>query len=102
VLQLNGKQTTILSSLRKVWQDAKRSSFFTLSRKKATHIKWCKERARESLEGGKHQEAYSSFIGNLERHPETAKEDSLQIGRMLKDCGHMKTKRQVKDFVEGY
>jgi hypothetical protein len=38
----------------------------------AEHVRWCKQRAREYLDMGRPQDALSSMISDMNKHPGTA------------------------------
>ena len=65
---------------------------------RAEHLEWCKQRAREYLAIGEWQNAMTSMVSDLGKHPET--ERSREIGGYL-----MLTVSDVEScrkFVEGF
>lgn len=72
---------------------------------RAEHLKWCKERAIAEFDfSGRPQDAMASMISDLGKHPGTA--DSVRLaatlGMQLVANGHMSTRAQVVEFVNGF
>lgn len=44
---------------------------------RSEHIAWAKERAREHLKAGDLVQAFASFVSDMSKHPETAKQQDL-------------------------
>ena len=69
---------------------------------RAQHLEWCKKRALAYVDQGYVQQALSSMIGDLRKHPKTADHPgiALALGRMA--FGDLTTSGQVREFVEGF
>lgn len=66
------------------------------------HLAWCKERALEYCRAGKVQEAYSSFMSDMKKHPETSDHPVLALGFSLLVNGHLRSVREMKEFILGF
>lgn len=66
------------------------------------HLQWCKDRALEILNSGDIQGAYSSFLSDMNKHPETENHIALKLGTMLLLSGNLNTYRQMKEYIEGF
>ena len=68
----------------------------------AQHLEWCKKRALAYVDQGYLQQALSSMISDLRKHPKTADHPviALAVGRMA--LGDPTTKEQVREFIEGF
>jgi hypothetical protein len=69
---------------------------------RAQHLEWCKKRALFYVDQGYLQQALSSMISGLRKHPQTADHPgiALAVGRMA--FGDLTTKEQVREFIEGF
>jgi hypothetical protein len=65
------------------------------------HLNWCKKRAMEYVEAGDSQQAVTSMLSDLGKHPDTKKSlewaGPLGVGILL-----MKNKQRVVEFIEGF
>jgi hypothetical protein len=68
---------------------------------RAQHLQWAKERALELCAAGDVMGAWNSFASDLLKHPETADHAVLRLGMMLLMGGHLRTQREMRDFIEG-
>lgn len=66
------------------------------------HLEWCKTRAMEYVNRGDTKNAFSSFMSDMGKHPETQDHLALQRGTMLKLGGHLSTPGQMKSWIEGF
>ena len=69
---------------------------------RAEHVQWAKDRALEYLQRGDVTNAFTSFTSDLNKHPETAKSPTLELGAMLFFSGHLKTERQMREWITGF
>jgi hypothetical protein len=69
---------------------------------RAEHLEWCKQRALECVGRGDIGEAFASFQGDMEKHPETRGHKALQMGTMLLIGGHLSSSKQMKDWIIGF
>ena len=67
---------------------------------RAEHMRWCKDRALEYVKSGDGQEAMSSMISDLRKHPETS--SSVKIGFMVMTATNPKDLSAVRRFIEGF
>jgi hypothetical protein len=69
---------------------------------KAQHLEWCKKRALAYVDQGELQQALSSMLSDLAKHPKTADHPGipLAVGRMA--IGDLATSGQVREFIEGF
>jgi hypothetical protein len=69
---------------------------------RAQHLEWCKKRALAYVDQGYPQEALSSMISDLKKHPKTADHPgiALVLGRMA--FGDLMPSGQVREFIEGF
>ena len=72
---------------------------------RAEHLTWCKERAHSELNRGENQstlnDTLASFVSDLGKHPETSGHPAIALGMMLQMGGHLSTKQQMADFING-
>ncbi len=64
------------------------------------HLQWCKDRANEYVTDGDGEQAMTSMISDLRKHPETT--DSVQMGFMLMMATNSQDLHEVKRFVDGF
>ncbi|MBK7362838.1 MAG: hypothetical protein IPJ01_11120 [Micavibrio sp.] len=69
---------------------------------RAEHLEWCKQRALEYVNKGDLKEAFASFQGDMEKHPETRGHKALQMGTMLLLGGQLLSVRQMKNWITGF
>lgn len=69
---------------------------------RAEHTTWSKKRALEYLDAGDPQNAVTSMLSDLRKHPETANHAGGALGAMLLMGGHLRTTEQVRKFIEGF
>ena len=67
---------------------------------RAEHLEWCKQRALECLDLGNAQEAFTSMISDLGKHPETAESARLAILGVLDVMND--DSEGVRKFIEGF
>jgi hypothetical protein len=70
--------------------------------RRAQHLEWCKKRALAYADQGYLQQALSSMLSDLARHPKTADHPGIPLcgGRMA--FSNLTTKDQVREFIEGF
>lgn len=66
------------------------------------HLQWCKDRAIEILNSGNIHEAYSSFLSDMNKHPDTKGHAALELGMLLMFSGKLDTYIEMKKFIEGF
>ncbi|KKQ46457.1 MAG: hypothetical protein US63_C0001G0025 [Candidatus Moranbacteria bacterium GW2011_GWC2_37_8] len=66
------------------------------------HMDWCKKRALEYIERGDLENAMTSMFSDLGKHTETAGHPAIQLGMMLKMTGNLRSREEVKKFIEGF
>jgi hypothetical protein len=66
------------------------------------HLEWCKKRANEYLDRGDVQNAYASMASDLNKHPETAGHQAIQLGMMLMMSGNLSSEREMRKFIDGF
>ncbi len=66
-----------------------------------SHLEWCKKRAHEYLARGDVQNAVTSMLSDLNKHPETAlKSPTLSmLGMLAVQSGSMV---EAKKFIDGF
>ena len=69
---------------------------------RSQHLEWCKKRALAYVDQGYLQQALSSMIDDLRKHPKTSDHQGipLAVGRMA--IGDLTTSGQVREFIEGF
>jgi hypothetical protein len=69
---------------------------------RAQHLEWCKKRALAYVNQGYLQQALSSMLSDLAKHPKTADHPgiALAVGRMA--FGDLTTKDQMLEFIEEF
>lgn len=66
------------------------------------HLEWCKVRAMEYVEAGDYQQAITSIISDLGKHPETAGHTGIQLGTLMLMAGLLNTRSEVTHFIQGF
>lgn len=69
---------------------------------RAQHLEWCKKRALAYVDQGYLQQALSSMLSDLRKHPKTADHPgiALAVGEMA--LGDLTTSGQVREFIKGF
>ena len=65
------------------------------------HIAWAKQRALEYVDRGDLTNALSSLTSDLHNHPDTAQHPAIELGTMLAFGGHLRTAKEMRDWIEG-
>ncbi len=65
------------------------------------HLEWCKQRAREYRERGDSQEAMTSMLSDLRKHPETELMLSF-AGNLMFLAAQEGTTEAARKFIEGF
>lgn len=68
----------------------------------AEHLAWCKERALAYVDAGDLEQAFSSMVSDVGKHPETVNPIANQLGMSLLMMGLLSTAHEMKKFIEGY
>lgn len=66
------------------------------------HLAWCKERAVAYCRDGKVQEAYTSFLSDMKKHPKTSDHPALMLGFELLMHGHLGSVLKMEEFILGF
>jgi len=66
------------------------------------HLQWSKDRAIQILNEGDVAGSYSSFMCDMNDHPELANHLALEMGMMLLFGGQLSTYSEMKNFIEGF
>ena len=66
------------------------------------HLEWCKQRALEYVEIGDLDNAVTSMLSDLTKHPKTADHVGIRLGMMMLIAGQLSTEIQVKNFITGF
>lgn len=66
------------------------------------HMAWCKERALEYIDQNDNQQAFTSMMSDLSKHPETQGHVAIQLGMMLNMTGRLSTAHEMRKFIEGF
>lgn len=69
---------------------------------RAEHLAWCKQRAFEYCDSGEWDQALSSMISDLRKHPETAGHGGIQLGMLMLMAGQIKDAESMRTFIEGF
>lgn len=69
---------------------------------RAEHLQWCKDRALEYADQGDVGSAMASMGSDLSKHPETAGHSGMELFGMLALGGHLRTPREIREFIEGF
>ncbi len=69
---------------------------------RAEHLQMCKKEALKCLENGSLELAWSTMISCLSLHDETSGHCAIQIGMDLIVSKNLKTKEEMKIFIEGF
>ena len=67
------------------------------------HVEWCKKRALEYLDAFDPQNAFTSMLSDLRKHPETENHIGIRMGvgfMMLE--GWINNPREVRRWIEGF
>ena len=70
---------------------------------RAEHLKWCKDRAMEYVQRGDYNQAVTSMLSDLSKHPETKASSGgilAQIGMMELMTGPNKEK--ITKYIQGF
>lgn len=67
---------------------------------RAEHLRWAKDRALAELPDVGN--AFASMLSDLGKHPELLDHPGKEIGVMLNANGHLRTERQMKEWIEGF
>lgn len=69
------------------------------------HLEWCKQRALAYLEPGPYysvQDAHTSMISDLRKHPETENHVAIELGMMLSINGHLNDENRMREWITGF
>lgn len=65
------------------------------------YLEWCKQRANFYIDNGDLENGFLSMMSDLRKHPETKEHISIGLGLMLKMGGHLSTKKDMTNFING-
>ena len=66
------------------------------------HMEWCKKRALEYCDHNDPQQAFTSMVSDLRKHPETENHSAIEMGMMLLLGGHLNDSHEMRKFIEGF
>lgn len=66
------------------------------------HLQWCKDRALEYVDQGELQQAMTSLMSDLRKHPETAGHGAVPLMMGMAMSGHLDTPGEMRKFIEGF
>lgn len=66
------------------------------------HIIWAKGRALEYVDACDLNNAWTSMVSDLGKHPETQGHLAIELGRMLKIGGQLSTTADMRKFIEDF
>jgi len=66
------------------------------------HMKWCKQRAHEYLAKGDVQNAVTSMLSDLSKHPETAIPDGSPLGMLGMMAIMSGDRHEAVRFIDGF
>lgn len=69
---------------------------------RAEHLEWAKKRAREYLDAGDSQQAFSSMTSDLTKHDELRNHPAIMLGAQMFFAGHLSTLPSMRKFIEGF
>lgn len=69
---------------------------------RSEHLQWCKTRALEYVRLGNLQNAWSSMVSDLRKHPDTASHPAIALGFQLLMIGDLNTVEKMQRFLEGF
>ena len=69
---------------------------------RAEHLKWCKKRALEYVAIGDIQEAVTSMMSDLRKHPETENHAGIELGMLMLMTGQLRSPEDARKFIEGF
>ena len=69
---------------------------------RAQHLEWCKKRALAYVDQGYLQQALSSMLSDLAKHPKTADHPVIPLAVGMMALGGLTTSGQVREFIEGF
>lgn len=66
------------------------------------YLQWCKDRALEYVEADDVLQAWLSMVSDLQKNEDTRDHPGIDLGMMLLISGGLFTKREMRDFIEGF
>lgn len=66
------------------------------------YLEYCKKRAREYIQQGDYEQAYTSMASDLGLHPETQHHAAIKVGMQLLMNGLLDTEDQITRFIDGF
>lgn len=73
-----------------------------MSNTRAEHLQWCKDRALAYIEIGDVNQAFTSMVSDIGKHPETKDHMAIEVGMMLVMQGLLKDPRKMGEFIRGF
>ena len=66
------------------------------------HLDWCKKRAFEYVDIGDLENAFSSMLSDLGKHPETQNHIGIKLGMMLMMSHMLDSQEKMRKFIIGF
>lgn len=66
------------------------------------HLAWCKARALEYVDAGDVEQAFTSMVSDMRKHPQTAEHAALELFTSLHFGGHLTTQTAMRWFIKGF
>jgi hypothetical protein len=66
------------------------------------HLEWAKSRALEYLDRGDVQNAVTSMLSDMRKHPETHDHPGLELGARMLFAGLLSRDDQARDWINGF
>jgi len=66
------------------------------------HLQWCKDRAMEYVERGDLENAFSSMVSDVKKHPELETHCGISLGMSLKMGSFLDSKHEIVKWIEGF
>ena len=68
---------------------------------RSEHVEWCKKRALEYVDHGDLNDAVTSMLSDLRKHPETENHAGIILGVTLMMSGKL-NEHETRRFIEGF
>ncbi len=66
------------------------------------HLEWCKQRALEYINMDDINQAWTSMVSDLRKHPETANHSAVELGMCMFLGGHLSSRHEMEKFILGF
>jgi len=74
----------------------------TVSKTRAEHLEWCKQRALEYVDRGKLGDAMASMCSDLKKHPDTESHPAMALGVIMMVNGELGSEHTMREFINGF